>query len=173
MPLAKTHDLITLILAPPTYIATVYLTASTDVAVLATLSMLFAGLMFGPDLDIQSKQYARWGPFGFLWWPYRFIFRHRSRLSHGILLGTAIRVIYFTAMLILLAAVGLFLVRLISGDAQKVVSLKTLMASVWRSLLSVDRRYLMAVFLGLWWGATSHTLTDWLVGIWTNTKRIF
>jgi uncharacterized metal-binding protein len=173
MPQAKTHDLITLILAPPTYIATLQLTDSSDLAILATISMLFAGLMFGPDLDIQSKQYARWGPFGFLWWPYRFIFRHRSRLSHGILLGTAIRVAYFAAMLIIVAAVGLFVIRLIVGDAVKARSLQAMIVSVWQSLTSVDRRYLLATFIGLWWGATSHTLTDWLWGIWTNTRKIF
>jgi len=173
MPRARTHDLITLIIAPPTYVGVYYLTKSTDLALITTLAALFSGLMFGPDLDLQSKQYARWGPVGFLWWPYRFIFRHRSRLSHGILLGTAIRVIYFAAMLLLLAAATIFILQLISGEPSQAIGLRSVIRRVWQTLRSIDKRYLTAAFFGLWWGAASHTLTDWVWSVWTNTKRIF
>src|SRR5947208_3323060 len=72
---------------------------SSDLACLATATMLFGGFMFGPDLDIQSKQYTRWRIFRFLWFPYKVMFKHRSRWSHGIIFGTLIRVLYFTGML--------------------------------------------------------------------------
>jgi uncharacterized metal-binding protein len=173
MPRAKTHDTITLMLAPPTFLGVYAATGSRDLALLTTLAMLFSGFMFGPDLDIDSKQYARWGPFGFLWWPYRVIFRHRSRLSHGILLGTAIRVIYFIAVLIVLLGVGLWIVRLLRWPTLPEVSFQKVLRDVWQIVRALDPRYLLATFLGLWWGAVSHTLTDWLWGIWTNTKRIF
>lgn len=173
MPSARAHDIITVMLAPPTFVATFLLTRSTDLSLIVTGAMLFAGLMFGPDLDIQSKQYARWGPFGFLWWPYKVIFKHRSRLSHGILLGTAIRVVYFTGMLVLLAGLGLFIYRSLHPQAGEGLDIVVLLQHVWRMLRSVEPRYLIAGLLGLWWGAASHTLTDWIHGLWTSTKRIF
>src|SRR3982750_1204758 len=102
MPSGKTHDMVTLVLAPPTFAAAWGLTGSVWLSAAATVAMLFGGLMFGPDLDIQSRQYTRWGPLRFLWWPYKVIFRHRSRWSHGIVFGTLIRVVYFASVLTLL-----------------------------------------------------------------------
>src|ERR1051325_8402859 len=103
MPSGKTHDAITLMLAAPTFVAAWGLTGSVSLAVVATVAMLFGGLMFGPDLDIQSRQYTRWGPLRLLWWPYKVAFRHRSRWSHGIIFGTLIRVVYFAAVVALVA----------------------------------------------------------------------
>src|ERR1051325_7850197 len=99
MPSGKTHDAITILLAAPTFAAAWVLTRSLALAAVATTAMLFGGFMFGPDLDIQSKQYTRWGVFRFLWLPYKVVFRHRSRWSHGLLFGTLIRVIYFVMVL--------------------------------------------------------------------------
>src|SRR5215212_7723287 len=109
MPSGKTHDAITILLAAPTFVAAWGVTRSLALAATATAAMLFGGLMFGPDLDIQSKQYTRWGVFRFLWLPYKVIFRHRSRWSHGLIFGTLIRVIYFTGILALLAAAAVYL----------------------------------------------------------------
>jgi len=173
MPSARAHDIITLVFAPPTFAATFLLTHSIDLSLIVTGAMLFAGFMFGPDLDIQSKQYVRWGPFAFLWWPYKVVFKHRSRLSHGIILGTAIRVIYFSLMLMVLAAAWLFLDRLLHPQSAERLDPLGLFQQVWDTLKAIDRRYVIAAFLGLWWGATSHTLTDWIHGLWTSTKRIF
>src|ERR671938_2107446 len=109
MPSGKTHDMVTLVLAPPTFAAAWGLTGSVWLSAAATVAMLFGGLMFGPDLDIQSKQYTRWGPLRFLWWPYKVVFRHRSRWSHGIIFGTLIRVVYFAAVLTLFACAAIYL----------------------------------------------------------------
>src|SRR3954452_16487840 len=95
MPSGKTHDRITLMLAVPTAVVAYLVTRDPVSTVVATLGMLLGGFMFGPDLDIDSKQYRRWGPVRWVWLPYRAALRHRSRLSHGILLGTAVRVLYF------------------------------------------------------------------------------
>ncbi|MBI3951068.1 MAG: metal-binding protein [Acidobacteria bacterium] len=173
MPSARAHDIITATLAPPTFAVTFFLAHSIDLSIIATAAMLFAGLMFGPDLDIQSKQYERWGPLGFLWWPYKVTFRHRSRLSHGILLGTAVRVLYFIVVLSLLVGACLFIYGLLHPQASGKPDAKLLLQQVWGTLRSVERRYFIAAFLGLWWGATSHTLTDWIYGLWTSTKKIF
>src|SRR5215210_3923716 len=109
MPSGRTHDLITLLLAAPTGAVTYYFTGDWTVTAITTATMVFGGLMFGPDLDIQSRQYARWGPLRLLWWPYKTMLSHRSRWSHSIMLGTFIRVIYFLAVITLLLAASLYI----------------------------------------------------------------
>src|SRR5919205_264999 len=156
MPSGKTHDLVTLLIAVPTFAAAWGLTGSLSLSAAATAATVFGGLMFGPDLDIQSRQYARWGVFRFLCLPYKVVFRHRSRWSHGIVFGTLIRVVYFAAVVTLVAwacvyARAVFL----TGDAapgwREV-------AQVWRLVESaagaygVGPRALAAVLAGLWWG---------------------
>ncbi|HEV2864792.1 MAG TPA: metal-binding protein [Pyrinomonadaceae bacterium] len=164
MPSGKTHDMVTLVLAPPTFAAAWGLTGSVVLSAAATAAMLFGGLMFGPDLDIQSRQYTRWGVFRFLWWPYKVAFRHRSRWSHGIIFGTLIRVAYFAAVVTLITWAAVYVqAAFVAGGA----------APGWREIFGawraaeayatgygVDARFLAAVLAGLWWGAASHTLTD-------------
>ena len=164
MPSGRTHDAITIILAAPTFAAAWGLTGNTALATLGTLAMLFGGFMFGPDLDIQSKQYTRWGLFRFLWLPYRAVFRHRSRWSHGLLFGTLIRVLYFTGVLALLALCALYLRAMLTEGG--VPGLEAL-ARNWRAIEAGLRQtsagshaWMWAVLAGLWWGAATHTLTD-------------
>jgi uncharacterized metal-binding protein len=162
MPSGRTHDAITIVLAAPTFVLAWGLTRSLALASVATAAMMFGGLMFGPDLDIQSKQYTRWGIFRFIWLPYKVIFRHRSRWSHGLIFGTLIRVIYFTGVIALLAAAAVYLrALLVSGSPpafQEVVNVWRMMDGVLRQ--SVGNHVLWITFCGLWWGAASHTLTD-------------
>src|SRR5918911_983706 len=108
MPSGKTHDLVTIALAAPTFAAAWGLTGSVLLSAAATAATVFGGLMFGPDLDIQSRQYTRWGPLRFLWLPYKVALPHRSRLSHSILLGTWIRVVYFLLVVSALLALILY-----------------------------------------------------------------
>ncbi len=156
--------MVTLVLAPPTFAAAWGLTGSLTLSTVATAAMLFGGLMFGPDLDIQSKQYTRWGPLRFLWFPYKVAFRHRSRWSHGIVFGTLIRVVYFAAVVTLVAwacvyARAVFVAGGTPPGWREV-------AEGWRAVeaaavgYGVGPRALLAVLAGLWWGAASHTLTD-------------
>ncbi|HKS29983.1 MAG TPA: metal-binding protein [Pyrinomonadaceae bacterium] len=162
MPSGKTHDAITILLAAPTFGAAWGLTGSLGLATVATAAMLFGGLMFGPDLDIQSKQYTRWGVFRFIWFPYKVLFRHRSRWSHGLLFGTLIRVLYFTGVIALLAAAAVYIrAMLVTGAApgfEEVASVWRMMDGVLRQ--SVGNHVLWVTFCGLWWGAATHTLTD-------------
>src|SRR5919202_6213694 len=137
MPSGKTHDAITIILAAPTFAAAWGLTGKLTPAFLATGAMLFGGLMFGPDLDIQSRQYMRWGIFRFIWFPYKVIFRHRSRWSHGIIFGTLIRVLYFTGMLALLFLAGIYLrALLVSGPTPSLTEI----GQSWRAVETAVRQ---------------------------------
>src|SRR2546423_7427071 len=162
MPSGKTHDAITFILAAPTFAIAWGLSGSIALAMVATCAMLFGGLMFGPDLDIQSRQYARWGVFRFLWLPYRKMFRHRSRWSHGIIFGTLIRVLYFVAVLAIIVSVAVYLRAVLVHGVQPTFDD---MAQAWRAIESgvkqgLGQHAVWAGLAGLWWGAASHTLTD-------------
>jgi uncharacterized metal-binding protein len=157
MPSGKTHDLVTLALAAPTFAAAWGLTGSLTLSAAATAATVFGGLMFGPDLDIQSRQYTRWGVFRFLWLPYKAAFRHRSRWSHGIVFGTLIRVVYFALVLTLLFWAFVYARAFFTAGGE---------VPVWRAIeetaaaRGVGPHVLFALLAGLWWGAASHTLTD-------------
>jgi len=164
MPSGKTHDLITFALAPATFAAAWGLTGSLTLSTVATCAMVFGGLMFGPDLDIQSRQYTRWGVFRFLWLPYKMAFRHRSRWSHGIVFGTLIRVVYFAAVLTLLFWAAVYVrATFVAGGTPPgwhEVTLAWSFIEEGAASYGVGRHVLLATLAGLWWGAASHTLTD-------------
>ena len=61
---------------------------------LFSIFYLFGTFFLSPDLDIQSTPYERWGPFKFLWWPYKVLFKHRG-LSHNPVFGPLTIIINF------------------------------------------------------------------------------
>lgn len=69
---------------------------------LVVLGMWLGELYLSPDLDTRSRPFYRWGLLRFIWWPYQWLVRHRSMLSHHIWVGTFFRLLYFSAVCILL-----------------------------------------------------------------------
>jgi len=172
MPSGRTHDLLTIALAIPAAAAAYAATSSLPRTAVFAVAFVFGGLMFGPDLDTRSKQYARWGIFRILWFPYRKFFKHRSRFSHGLILGTAIRVIYFMGVSSLVLIAGSWVYAAIAGG--KIISMDEFV-EVWSSIGRFVREHvgdgiLLTIFLGLWLGAASHTFTD-LAGTYIKTGR--
>src|SRR5215468_6605112 len=108
MPNARAHDTITYAIIPFTFLAAEIYWGNLATSAIATVAMLFSGLMFGPDLDLDSKPYRRWGPLKFLWKPYQAALSHRSKLSHGPILGTVIRIVYFLTVFSLFTATVLY-----------------------------------------------------------------
>ena len=100
MPGARTHDFLTLITVAAA--DGIYFTRvphpNTQMAALFTVAYVFAGYACAGDLDINSREYHRWGPLRFLWWPYRMMVPHRSRISHGLVLGGLIRIAYLAVI---------------------------------------------------------------------------
>ena len=128
--------------------------------------------MFGPDLDIQSRQYTRWGPLRFLWWPYKVALRHRSRWSHSIMLGTLIRVIYFLIVITLVLILSLSIRDVyINHSSVSVATFTEAIARVWEIISPIKRGYLIAAFAGLWVGASSHTVSDVLGSFFKSVKK--
>ncbi len=61
MPSGKNHDRITWICLPIIIVISLVIFQKLDIAVIMGVAFVFSGLMFGPDLDIYSIQYKRWG----------------------------------------------------------------------------------------------------------------
>ena len=178
MPSGRTHDRITLWILPLLAGITFGLTQRAEVTILITAGFLFGGLMFGPDLDIHSAQYKRWGPLRWIWLPYRKAMHHRSLLSHGFLIGTLGRIIYFTIWLSLgisLGIVSFAIVRHYLGNlpdwpasAQKSSQTlaSTVLIAIWQHPLES-----LAALVGLELGALSHIIADTIGSAYKRWRR--
>ncbi|OKH16248.1 metal-binding protein [Fischerella major NIES-592] len=156
MPSGQTHDRITLWALPFVAGATFAQTKSGNLTLLVASGFMFGGLMFGPDLDIYSRQYQRWGLLRWIWIPYQKSLRHRSFLSHGPIIGTTLRVIYLSGVVGILVILGTVVAQILgNGDWSR----QFLNETVGRSLNYI--RELLALFSGLELGAMSHSLSDW------------
>ncbi len=65
---------------------------------------LIAGYYIGtdfitPDLDINSTAIKRWGGLRFLWFPYKWLFRH-GQSSHNIVYGAVVRIVYISLIIL-------------------------------------------------------------------------
>jgi uncharacterized metal-binding protein len=127
-------------------------------------AFLVGGLWLSPDLDTRSRATQRWGPLGWLWWPYRRGLSHRSLFSHSPLIGTAGRLIYLALALLLAALViqGVSALAagsppLRSGDlAAGGQAAARWLASLWQQ----QRPLILAALLGLEASSWLHLLQD-------------
>ena len=173
MPSGKVHDAITFLLAAPVAAVTYLVTFNPAASLVVTAAFLFGGLMFGPDLDTLSKQYSRWSISKVLWFPYRSFFKHRSRWSHGLILGTFLRIVYFMGVLTLTAFVVVFALAVyFEGSLPDFQGI----AETWRTIgkftqTNLGDGFLVALFVGMWAGAASHTFAD-MAGSYIKTGRV-
>lgn len=133
------------------------LTQNGNLTLLLSGSFLFAGLMFGPDLDLYSRQYQRWGFLRWIWIPYQKSLRHRSMLSHGPIIGTIVRSLYVLSWIVVLVSLLLLVSQAawdVTWDWQDIIQLV-------RPSFQHHYAELVAVFLGLELGAMSHYASDW------------
>lgn len=104
MPAGSTHDRFTIALTAAVAPAAYFATGSVELAVVAGVGCL-SGLVLSPDLDNGPCMSWAWvrrmfGPlvaavWGYYWWPYSKMFSHRGLWSHGPVIGTLGRVLYF------------------------------------------------------------------------------
>jgi uncharacterized metal-binding protein len=173
MPSGKTHDAVTFFFTAPVFAAAWKFTENIPVSLAVAVAFLIGGLMFGPDLDTMSKQYTRWGIFRVFWYPYQAFFKHRSRWSHGLVFGTFLRVVYFMGMLTLLSFLAVYLIAVFTDN-----NLPDLLeyTKTWRQIgefvrVNIGENAFPSVFIGLWLGAASHTLTD-IAGTFVKTGKV-
>ena len=159
MPSGITHDRITMWTLPWVTGGTYFLTRHGELTLIVASSFIFSGLMFGPDLDIHSLQYKRWGVLRIIWIPYRKMLRHRSLFSHGPIIGTLVRVFYLLTIVSSIAVFGVAIAQLIWGfewNWQQFFQEKlSLMGNKYA-------KETLALFVGLELGAMSHSLSDWV-----------
>ncbi|WP_310427242.1 metal-binding protein [Chamaesiphon sp. VAR_48_metabat_135_sub] len=159
MPSGRTHDRVTLWSLPLIAGGTLFTTARADLAFWVSGGFLFSGLIFGPDLDLYSFHYQRWGKLRWLWRPYQKAIKHRSIWSHGPIIGTVGRILYLSLWL---GLVGLFYLAINQLAGGQTYTGKQLLGMLKHSIESNFPVYL-ALFCGLELGAMSHYLSDWLV----------
>ncbi len=168
MPSGRTHDRITLWSLPWVGGLTFFLTRDGELTLIVAGAFLFSGLMFGPDLDIYSVQFKRWGMLRWIWLPYQNIIRHRSGLSHGLIIGTIIRILYLLSLLALIGVLGVAVAQSIWGfDWNWQQFAQTGFQKISRDY----RREAIALFLGLELGALSHSLSDCLGSVYKRLQR--
>jgi uncharacterized metal-binding protein len=171
MPNAPTHDLITVVsgaaLTLPVYQA-VYAQApeiATPAAAIFFGAHLLSGLMFSPDLDIDSAIDDRWGPFYWIWKPYMWIIPHRHFWSHSLVVAPILKLIYFYAICLAVFLGGAWLF----GQVGIVVPDYHIRAT--RALLGAIASHpaeALIFLIGFISGNAAHTIADWLV---TGGKR--
>lgn len=153
----KTHDTLTILLLTPVLLwSLLVLKLEWITAIIVTAGFGFGGIYLSPDLDTRSRPFYRWGLFRFIWWPYQWMVRHRSRWSHGIFTGTLFRLTYFSSVLVL----AWFLIRY--GIAQWGGQNPPLWVPRQELLGFIHACFpkLMAFGLGLWGGCLLHILLD-------------
>jgi uncharacterized metal-binding protein len=159
LPSGRTHDRVTLWSLPLIAGGTLYATARADLAFWVSGGFLFSGLIFGPDLDLYSFHYKRWGILRWMWRPYQKAIKHRSIWSHGPLIGTIGRILYLGLWLSLF---GLIYLEIAHFAGYKTYTEQQLLTIFQQSIASNYPVYL-ALFCGLELGAMSHYSSDWLV----------
>ncbi|MDJ0534062.1 MAG: metal-binding protein [Xenococcaceae cyanobacterium MO_207.B15] len=159
MPSGSTHDRITLWLLPGVVALSYLVTRDGELTLLLGGGFFFAGLMFGPDLDIYSIQFKRWGILRVIWLPYQKLLRHRSFLSHGLIIGTVIRILYLLLWLFLVGVWGVAIAQSFWGFEW---NWQSFILAVIKSITQVYLPEAIALFMGLDLGAMSHSISDWI-----------
>ncbi|MGD1860799.1 MAG: metal-binding protein [Leptolyngbyaceae cyanobacterium] len=167
MPSGKTHDRVTLWLTPWVTLVAIVATNSWPYTGLVAGGFAFAGLMFGPDLDIRSVQSKRWGWLAWIWRPYRRSLRHRSIWSHGFLAGTVVRLVY---LLVWISLGGLLVLEVSNTAGYTQITWNDLGEAIAQILVAYWQVWL-AIAIGIEMGAMSHYTADWFVSGWKRELR--
>lgn len=194
MPLGATHDRITLFFVPVVAVAEGVVASFLGTSIpIATISFVAAGWMFGPDLDIRSLPYRRWGWLRWIWIPYQKALKHRSVLSHGPAIGTTVRIVYLFIWFAVAVLGKIFISSLWVGRSDFMVvtelrdwpTLGLVLGNIarvaigeWLNWFSAIGRLaqqypteLASAWVGLEVGAASHYLADWASTKWKRWKK--
>ncbi len=167
MPSGKVHDRLTV--ATATLSLPLWLIVSPQHDLVAytagVTSYLFSGFWLSGDLDTNSVSYKRWGIFKFIWLPYRLLVPHRSCISHGIIVGPILRVVYFAAAAWIVARVACVLINQYFLVEDKTGILQHTRLSLW-TWVAGHPAVTIAALVGLILGGLTHTVADVLGSFW-------
>lgn len=169
MPSGRTHDFITIVTgaagAPAALNSGLPDLGPTNAMVLLG-AYVASGLLFSPDLDLRSVSYRRWRKMRWIWIPYQRMVPHRSWISHSLLFGPVLRVIYFAGVMGLLSLIALGLLNLLVPiDPTGSIVQITTGISEWAQFHPSVIGYAV---LGFVLGGAAHTITD---AVWSFIKR--
>jgi uncharacterized metal-binding protein len=171
MPSGRTHDFITIVTgaagAPAALNSGLPDLGPTNAMILLG-SYMASGLLFSPDLDLRSRSYKRWRLLRWIWIPYQRMVPHRSWLSHSLVLGPALRVLYFAGMMAVLSLIVLGLLNLLVPiDPTGTLVQVTTAIGAWAQAHPSAIGY---TILGFVLGGAAHTIAD---VVWSFVKRRF
>lgn len=166
----KTHDKVTIIMAP--FVAIIFFLInylnSEDIGnsiiftILGVSVYIFGGYMFSGDIDIKSREFNRWGHFKSIWTLYQNVFKHRSIFTHGFILGPVIRILYVYGIYLIICGC-LYALDIINLSTSEMIK-ATYLFIVENSQLSFN------IILALFLGSGLHTATDL---IYSFFKKVF
>lgn len=147
----KAHERINLIFLAVGIIISVALIKnnSTFEGLFIIVGYIIGTFFIGPDLDLRSRPFKRWGWFQFVWVPYQ-TFKHRSIWTHGYVIGDVIRYAYLSIWYVSLLLVLSLILRTSIGEL-----LNT-------SLIFIEdhKTIFFSIFVGNVLSSAAHTLTD-------------
>ncbi|WP_020063344.1 metal-binding protein [Bacillus sp. 123MFChir2] len=95
MPSGKTHTKINLVSLPIVlFMLASYGLTNFDFLLTFAIGFIVGTYFLTPDLDIHSAAYRKWGLLRIFWYPYQTMMPHRSPLTHTIIIGDLIRLLY-------------------------------------------------------------------------------
>ncbi len=168
MPNRAVHDFLTVassvVITPVTYSILSSIPEASEWATIAAalvfVSHNVSGILFSPDLDMDTHIHKRWGIFYVLWVPYQMVIPHRHFWSHGLVLPPLLRLGYFFWMCLLV----LYVVETIA--AYFGLAVPNLQQSVTRLVLAFVGAHpveCVTIATGFVSGAAVHSIADWLV----------
>ena len=119
---------------------------------LTAFGFMVGGLWLSPDLDVRSTALRRWGVLRGIWWPYRRLLPHRSLLSHGPVIGMALRLAWLSALLLLIWTLSSLLAPFLPTPSQ-----------AWPDLITALRQHpkpVICALLGLESSVWLHLILD-------------
>ena len=169
MPDSRTHDILTVItgvaLVPLSYsfCRSQLLLVHAD-ALVTTLWLvgahIISGVMFSPDLDLDSAIDNRWGILFWIWRPYMWLIPHRHFWSHSLIFAPLLRLAYFYFVVTGVLFLWVWLLGLLGV---LVADFPVLLFYALRSLLAANPEVTLTVIIGFCTGSAIHTIADWLV----------
>lgn len=171
MPSGRTHDLITIITGAAGSTAALNIGlpdfGPTNAVVLLS-SYMISGLLFSPDLDLRSAPYKRWRQMRWMWLPYQRMVPHRSWISHSLLVGPLLRILYFVVVLSLVTLGILALLSLlVPVDPTGTMLRLTSEVTTW---VQAHPTTIVYALVGFMLGSAAHVITDAVV---SKVKRWF
>ena len=119
-----------------------------------------SGILFSPDLDMDTHIHKRWGMLYVVWIPYQMVIPHRHFWSHGLVIPPLLRLVYFFWMVVL----GMYVVEQIAGYfGIRMPPLQQSITHVFLELVSENPVYAATTAAGFVTGAAVHSIADWLV----------